>query len=115
MAIIAVGTLALVCNRDDGTISVLSIAGKEVKVADTVNVGAGPDQVSAVAITPDGKRALAAKAAANKIALLSIDNGKVSHDKAALPTRIFPYNVLGTPNGQLAPTVDNGRGCGAHG
>jgi len=52
MAINAAGNLALVCNRDDGTISVLSIAGKEVKVTDTVSVGAGADQVSAVAITP---------------------------------------------------------------
>ena len=115
MAINAAGTLALVTNRDDGTISVLSIAGKEVKVTDTVSVGAGPDQVSAVTITPDGKRALAAKAAANKIALLSIDGGKVTYDKRDLPTGIFPYNVLVTPNGKLALTADNGNGGGSDG
>src|ERR1700674_3328073 len=56
MAINAAGTLALVTNRDDGTISVLSIAGKDVKVTDTVSVGVGSDSVAAVAITPDGKR-----------------------------------------------------------
>ena len=115
MAINAAGTLALVTNRDDGTISVLSIAGKEVKVTDTVSVGAGPDQVSAVTITPDGKRALAAKSAANKIALLSIDGGKVTYDKRDLPTGIFPYNVLVTPNGKLALTADNGNGGGSDG
>ena len=109
MAIAPSGTLGLVTNRDDGTISVLSIAGKEVKVTDTVSVGAASDQVSAVAITPDGKHALATKPAANKIALLSIDGGKVTYDKRYLPVGIFPYNVVVTPNGKLALTADNGN------
>jgi DNA-binding beta-propeller fold protein YncE len=115
LAIAANGKLALVCNRDDGTISVLSIAGKDVKLIDTVTVGAGPDQVSAVAISPDGKRALAAKAAANKIALLTIDGDKVTYDKRDLPTGIFPYNVVISPDGKLALTVDNGNGGGSDG
>jgi DNA-binding beta-propeller fold protein YncE len=115
MAINAAGTMALVTNRDDGTISVLSINGREVKVADTVTIGTPADNVSAVAITPDGKRALATKPAANKIALLSIDGDKVSYDKRDLPTGIFPYNVAITPNGKLALTVDNGNGGGSDG
>ena len=109
MAINAKGDLALVCNRADGTVSVLSITGKDVKVSDTVTVGAAGDSVSAVAITPDGKRALVAKAAANKIALLSIDGGKVSYDKRDLPAGIFPYNVAIAPNGKIALTADNGN------
>src|SRR5712692_8587661 len=109
LAINAAGTLALVCNRNDGTISVLSIAGKEVKVTDTVSVGTGADQVSAVAISPDGKRALAAKSAANKIALLTIAGDKVTYDKRDLPTGIFPYNVVISPDGKLALTADNGN------
>ncbi|HEV2335956.1 MAG TPA: hypothetical protein VGS13_10695 [Stellaceae bacterium] len=115
LAINAQGTMALVTNRDDGTISVLSINGKEVAVTDTVSVGTGPDNVSAVAITPDGKRALATKPNANKIALLSIAGDKVTYDKRDLPTGIFPYNVAITPNGKLALTVDNGNGGGSDG
>jgi YVTN family beta-propeller protein len=115
LAISSDGKLALVTNRDDGTISVLSIDGKDVKVTDTVTVGAGPDQVSAVAIAPDGKRALAAKAAANKIAVLKIDNGKVTYDKHDLPTGIFPYNVVISPDGKLALTADNGNGGSSDG
>ncbi|MGC2414623.1 MAG: hypothetical protein WA459_18250 [Stellaceae bacterium] len=115
MAINAAGTLALVTNRDDGTISVLSIAGKEVKVTDTVSVGVAADNVSAVTITPDGKRALAAKPGANKIAVLSIAGDKITYDKRDLPTGIFPYNVLITPNGKLALTADNGNGGGSDG
>jgi DNA-binding beta-propeller fold protein YncE len=115
MAISPKGDLALVANRADGTISVLSIRGKDVLVVDAVQVGAATDSVSAVAITPDGKHALVAKAAANKIALLSIDGQKVSYDKRDLPTGIFPYNVAVTPDGKLALTVDNGNGGGSDG
>jgi DNA-binding beta-propeller fold protein YncE len=115
MAISPKGDLALVANRADGTISVLSIRGKDVLVLDAVTVGAPTDQVSAVAITPDGKHALAAKAAANKVALLSIDGQKVTYDKRDLPTGIFPYNVAVTADGKLALTVDNGNGGGSDG
>src|SRR6516162_6637069 len=115
MAISPKGDLALVTDRADGTISVLSIRGKDVLVVDTVMVGTSADQVSAVAITPDGKHALVTKPAANKIALLSIDGQKVTYDKRDLPTGIFPYNVAVTPDGKLALTVDNGNGGGSDG
>ena len=115
MAISPKGDLALVANRADGTISVLSLRGKDILVVDTVSVGAAADSVSAIAIIPDCKHALVAKAAANKIALLSIDGQKVSYDKRDLPTGIFPYNVAVTPDGKLALTVDNGNGGGSDG
>ena len=56
---------------------------------------------------------MAAKAAANKVALLTIDGDKVTYDKRDLPTGIFPYNVAVTPDGKLALTVDNGNGGGS--
>src|SRR3990170_3371587 len=49
--------LALIANRADNSISVLSIQGKDVKLIDTVPMG---EQVSAVSMTSDGKRAVAA-------------------------------------------------------
>jgi YVTN family beta-propeller protein len=115
MAISAKGDLALVANRAAGTISVLSIKGKEVKVIDTVEIGAPTDSVSAVAITPDGKRALAVKAAANKVALLSIDGDKVTYDKRDLIAGIFPYNIGVTPDGKIAIVNNNGFGGGSDG
>ena len=115
MAISPKGDLALVTNRADGTISVLSIRGQDVLVVDTVTVGTPTDSVSAVAITPDGKRALATKAAANKVALLSIDGQKVTYDKRDLPAGIFPYNIAVTPDGKLALTADNGNGGSSDG
>ena len=115
LAISPKGDLALVANRADGTVSVLSIHGQDVLVTDTVTVGAPTDNVSAVAITADGKHALAAKPSANKVALLSIHDGKVAYDKHDLPAGIFPYNIAVTPDGKLAVTADNGNGGSSDG
>ena len=92
-----------------------STARTTSRSTDTVSVGAPADQVSAVAITPDGKRALAAKSNANKIALLTIDGGKVTYDKRDLPVGVYPYNLGVTPDGKLALTADNGAGGGSDG
>lgn len=111
MAINRAGNLALVANRADDTVSVLSISGKEVKVVDTVSVSAGgasKEQPSAVAITPDGKRALVAKFAAHKVGLLTIDGTTVTYTKYDMPTGLWPYNVAITPNGKLAIAGNNG-------
>ncbi len=94
----------------------LSIKGKDVKAVGSVTVGAGPDQVSAVAIAPDGKHALAVKSVANKVAVLTIDGDKVSYDKNAdLPVGIFPYNLVITPDGKLAIIADTGNGGSSDG
>ncbi|HYM01550.1 MAG TPA: beta-propeller fold lactonase family protein [Stellaceae bacterium] len=111
LAINRAGNLALVANRADNSVSVLSINGKEVKVVDTVSVSSGGptnEQPSAVAITPDGKRALVAKFAGNKVALLTIDGQKVTYTKYDMATGLWPYNVLITPNGKLAIAGNNG-------
>jgi len=67
------------------------------------------EQVAAVAFTPDGKRALAAKFPGNKVALLNVDGQKVTYDKRDLPVGLWPYNVGIMPDGKLAITSDNGN------
>jgi DNA-binding beta-propeller fold protein YncE len=110
MAINRAGTLALVANRADDTVSVLSISGKDVKVVDTVSVSAGPnkEQPSAIAITPDGKHALVAKFLANKVGYLTIDGQKVTYGKYDMATGLYPYNVAITPDGKVAIAGNNG-------
>jgi DNA-binding beta-propeller fold protein YncE len=111
LAISSDGKWALVANRGDGTVSLLSINGREVTVSDTVTIGVAADQVSAVAIAPDGEHALAVKSAANKIAVLTMDNGKVAYNKDKdLPGNNYPYNVEVTPNGQIALIANTGNG-----
>jgi DNA-binding beta-propeller fold protein YncE len=111
MAINRAGTLALVANRADDTVSVLSISGMDVKVVDTVSVSSGgpnKEQPSAIAITPDGKHALVAKFLANKVAYLAIEGQKVTYAKYDMATGLYPYNVAITPDGRLAIAGNNG-------
>jgi DNA-binding beta-propeller fold protein YncE len=99
------GKMALVANRGDNSISVLSVDGTNVKITDTVSM---PDSVAHVAFTPDGKRALAVRFPGHKISVLDIAGDKVSYNKVDLPTGQWPYNVAVTPNGKIALTSDNG-------
>jgi DNA-binding beta-propeller fold protein YncE len=118
MAINRQGNLALVTNRADNTVSVLSITGKTVSVVDTVAVapaGAPSQQVSAVAITPDGKRALLAKAGTNQVALLEIEGTKVIYKGYDMITGVFPYNVQITADGKLGLVNNNGAAGAADG
>ena len=108
----AKGDMALVCNRADGTISVLKIDGTKVSVVGTVPVSAG---VSHVVFTPDGKRALATRSPDNKLAVLEVDGDKVVYNKLDIPTYAFPYNVVVTPDSRLALTADNGNGGSSDG
>jgi DNA-binding beta-propeller fold protein YncE len=99
------GKMALVANRGDNSISVLSVNGTDVKITDTV---AMPDSVAHVVFTPDGKHALAARFPAHKVSVLDIADRKVTYNKIDLPTGQWPYNVVVAPNGKLALTSDNG-------
>jgi DNA-binding beta-propeller fold protein YncE len=99
------GKMALVANRGDNSISVLSVDGTDVKITDTI---AMPDSVAHVMFTPDGKRALAVRFPAHKVSVLDIAGDKVSYNKVDLPTGQWPYNVVVTPDSKLALTSDNG-------
>ncbi|HMA88785.1 MAG TPA: YncE family protein [Burkholderiales bacterium] len=112
MAINRAGNLALVANRADNSVAVLSIHGKDVALIDTVSIG---EQVSAVAFTPDGKRALVSKNVNNKVAVLQVDGEKVTYAKYDMLVGLFPYNVGITPNGRLALTANNGASGSADG
>jgi DNA-binding beta-propeller fold protein YncE len=112
MAINRTGNLALVANRADNSVSVLSISGKAVTVVGTVALApadAPSQQPSAVAITPDGKRALVAKATANRVALLDIEGTTVTYKGYDMLTGVFPYNVQITADGTLGLVNHDGN------
>lgn len=100
------GKMALVANRADNSISVLSVNGTDVKVTDTITF---PDSVAHVIFTPDGKHALVARFPAHKVSVLDITGDKVTYNKVDLPTGLWPYNVVVTPNSKIALTSDNGN------
>src|SRR5262249_35090488 len=106
------GDLALVTNRADNSITVVTISGKDVKVADTIPMG---DSVAHVAISADGTKALAVKPAISKVAFLKIDGEQVVYEKYDMATGIFPNNVDVVPNGQMALVANNGAAGSADG
>jgi DNA-binding beta-propeller fold protein YncE len=103
------GDQALVANRGDGTVSLLSIKGTEVTVLDTATLGSPADQIAHATFAPDGRRALAVKFASHKVSVVEIRNGKLVYDKLDLPTGLWPYNVAVAPAGTIALTADNGN------
>jgi DNA-binding beta-propeller fold protein YncE len=75
------GTLALVANLNDGTVSVFTISGKTVTPAGTVDVGGEKAGAAMVAITPDGKTALVSRPNDQRVSVLAIDGSKVEYTK----------------------------------
>jgi DNA-binding beta-propeller fold protein YncE len=113
MAINHAGNLALIADRADNSVSVLTINGKEVKLVDTLALSeqAMPNlDATAVAITPDGKHALVTLSLANRVELLTIDGAKVTDTGYAMATGINPYNVQITPDGKLGLVNNQGPG-----
>src|SRR5215831_6196781 len=87
------GTLALVANRSEGTVSVLSINGKEVKNVGAVPLGDDKTSVSHVAISPDGKSALVTRDGDSFVSVLAIDGTKVEYTKRDLTVGMRPYGA----------------------
>jgi len=96
------GTLALVANRHEGTVSVFTIQGKTVTPAGKVAVADEKALMAHVAITPDGKSALVSRAGDNRVSLLSIDGTKVEYTKHDMHPGIRPAALDIAPNGTYA-------------
>jgi DNA-binding beta-propeller fold protein YncE len=106
------GTMALVANRGDGTVSVFTITGKTLTPAGKVDFGnpkAGP---SSAAFAPDGKMALVTRDGDHKISVLAIDGSKVEDTKQMLTGGIRPYALQFSPKGDIAVVVNQGGGAG---
>jgi DNA-binding beta-propeller fold protein YncE len=106
MAISHDGKLALIANRAETSVSVLSIDGKTVKFLGKVDT---KDQVTHVAITPDGKRALVNKATSNKVSFLAIDGTTVTYTGPDITVGWYPYVSDITPDGKLALVANTGN------
>jgi DNA-binding beta-propeller fold protein YncE len=96
------GTLALVSNMVDGTVSVFGIQGKTVTPLGTVEVGGEKAGGGMVAITPDGKTALVSRQLDNKISILAIDGTKVEYTKRDMTAGVRPIVLDIASNGAFA-------------
>jgi DNA-binding beta-propeller fold protein YncE len=106
MGISADGRTVVVANRMGQSASLLRL-GEEVAVKHSVVIDG---EATAVAVTPDGTRALVTKFAEHAVAVLDIEGDTLKYDPAndiAVGRR--PYNVQITPNGKLALVASNGN------
>ena len=106
------GTLALVANRAEGTVSVFTIQGKTVTPAGKVTIADAKSGVSHVTIAPDGKLALVSRDGDDRISVLSIDGTKVEYTKRDMNAGLRPYGIDIASNGVFAAVANIGRGQG---
>ncbi len=106
------GTLALVANRSEGTVSVFTISGPKVEAAGKVTVGKPDSGPSHVAFSPDGKTGLVTLDNDNKIVVLSIDGTKVEATKRVISAGLRPYGLDISPKGEVAVVANVGVGGG---
>lgn len=106
------GTLALVANRNEGTVSVFTIAGKTLTAAGKIELGNKDSGPSAVSFTPDGKSALVTRDNDHKIAVLSIDGNTVEYTKRDMNAGLRPYGLDIASKGDVAVVANIGIGQG---
>jgi DNA-binding beta-propeller fold protein YncE len=106
------GTLALVANRGDGSVSIFTINGKTVSSAGKIDIGNAASALGHVAFSPDGKRALVTRDGDNMLTLLNIDGTKVTLAGRDIRTGLRPYPVDFARDGSIAVTSNVGPGNG---
>jgi DNA-binding beta-propeller fold protein YncE len=106
------GKVVLVANRSGGTVSVLSVSGKSLSVAGTLDLGNPKSGPSHVAFVPGGKSALLTRDGDHRISLLSVEGTKVEDTKKYMVAGIRPYSIAVSPKGDVAVVGNQGGGQG---
>lgn len=112
VAINRAGTLALVANRGEGSVSVFGVRGMSLSPLGKLALGEKNSGPSAVVFTPDGRRALVTRDGDNGITLLAIDGDKVQVTGRTFYAGLRPYGADITPDGRYAVVANIGRGQG---
>jgi DNA-binding beta-propeller fold protein YncE len=84
----------------DGTVKVLSITGKTVKLIDQIKVGA--KRLSGISFTHDGTAALVALRDEGGVAVLSVDRGTVKLTNERVLSGVGPYSIDVSSDGRWA-------------
>ena len=106
------GTLALVANRGEGTVSVFSISGKTVTPVGKVTIADEKSATGHAAITPDGRMALVTRDGDHKISVLKIDGTNVEYTKRDINAGLRPYGIDVSSKGDFAAVANIGVGGG---
>jgi DNA-binding beta-propeller fold protein YncE len=106
------GTLALVANRSEGSVSVFRIHHGQVLPAGKVDIGPVSSEVCHVAFTPDGRFALVTRNGDHMLNVLQVEGDKVTKLDREITTGVRPYGVAIGPDGRWAVVANIGRGTG---
>jgi len=87
------GTLALVANRSEGTVSVFAISGNTLTAAGKIQLGDAKSGPSHAVFSRDGATALVTRDGDSKISLLTVDGSKVEYAKRDLSAGVRPYDI----------------------
>jgi DNA-binding beta-propeller fold protein YncE len=105
------GTLALVANRMEGTVSIFTVSGQTVTAAGKVDLGAPESGPSHVAFTRDGRTALVTRNNDSLISLLTVDGTNVTYAKKDMAGGLKPYGLEVSPTADLAFAGNIGAGA----
>src|SRR3954452_4131967 len=87
------GTLALVANRSEGTVSVFTISGSTLAAAGKIQLGDAKSGPSHAVFSHDGATALITRDGERQILHLFLDGSKVEYAKRDLSAGIRPYDI----------------------
>jgi DNA-binding beta-propeller fold protein YncE len=106
------GRLALIANRNEGTVSVFRLQGQSVRKIDTLAIASPEAGVAHVAIAPDGRSALVMRDGDHTISMLAIAGEKVTQAGRDFGAGLKPYGAVITPDGRFAVIANLGLGRG---
>lgn len=99
------GTMALVANRSEGTVSVFAISGSTLTPGGKIQLGDAKSGPSHAVFSHDGATALVTRDGDSKISLLTVDGPRVEYAKRDLSAGVRPYDIDLT--GSAAAVVGN--------
>jgi DNA-binding beta-propeller fold protein YncE len=106
------GKLALVANRTEGTVSVYTVADKQLSAVGKVDLGNKGSLPSGIVFAHDGRHALLTRGGDNMVSVLNVDGSTVTVDPRPLTTGMAPYTMDVNKAGTLAVVSNMGRGDG---
>jgi DNA-binding beta-propeller fold protein YncE len=106
------GKLALIANRTEGTVSVFSVANKQLTPVGKIDLGNKASLPSGIVFKHDGKTALLTRGGDNMVSVLHIDGTNVTVDPRPITTGMAPYTMDINAAGTLAAVSNMGRGDG---
>ena len=106
------GNLALVANREEGTVSVFAIDGKSVTLVGKIDFGNEKSGPSGISISPGGRTALVTRDGDNRTSVLSIEQAGVAYTKRDIYSGLRPYGVQISSKGDVAVVANIGIGQG---